>query len=132
MKIPAIPPDEEQRLASLNESGLLDGGSSVRLDRLTRLAKRMFDVPAALITLVDKDLLHFKSSDGFPDASIPRKISFCGHAILRDAPLIVPDATRDERFEHNPLVTGEAHIRFYAGQPLRLPDGAVVDRKSVV
>lgn len=126
MKIPAIPPDEEQRLASLNESGLLDGGSSVRLDRLTRLAKRMFDVPAALITLVDKDLLHFKSSDGFPDASIPRKISFCGHAILRDAPLIVPDATRDERFEHNPLVTGEAHIRFYAGQPLRLPDGAVV------
>jgi len=126
MKIPAMPADEEQRLASLNDSGLLDSGSSVRLDRLTRLAKRMFDVPAALITLVDKEQLHFKSSDGFPSDSISRKISFCGHAILCDAPLIVPDATCDDRFENNPLVTGDAHIRFYAGHPLRLPDGAVV------
>lgn len=126
MKIPAIPPDEEQRLASLKDSGLLDSGTTARLDRLTRLAKRMFGVPAALITLVDKDLLHFKSSDGFPSESIPRKISFCGHAILNDSPMIVPDATSDDRFDQNPLVTGDAHIRFYAGHPLRLPDGAVV------
>lgn len=126
MKIPAIPSDEEKRLASLNESGLLDSGSTLRLDRLTRLAKRMFDVPAALITLVDKEQLHFKSCAGFSGESIPRKISFCGHTILCDAPMVVPDASSDERFDNNPLVTGEAHIRFYAGHPLRLPDGAVV------
>lgn len=126
MKIPAIPSDEEKRLASLNESGLLESGSTPRLDCLVRLAKRMFDVPAALITLVDKEQLYFKSSDGFPGDSIPRKISFCGHTILSDAPMVVPDATRDERFGDNPLVTGEAHIRFYAGYPLRLPDGSVV------
>ncbi len=126
MKIPAIPADEDKRLASLHDSGLLDGGVTERLDRLTRLAKRMFSVQAALITLIDEDTMHFKSSDGFPKDTLPRKISFCGHAILCAEPLIVPDATRDDRFSGNPLVTGEAHIRFYAGHPLRLPDGAVV------
>jgi len=126
MKIPAIPADEDKRLASLRDSGLLDSGVTERLDRLTRLAKRMFGVRAALITLIDEETMHFKSSDGFPKDTLPRKISFCGHAILCAEPMIIPDATLDERFSGNPLVTGEAHIRFYAGHPLHLPDGAVV------
>lgn len=126
MKIPAIPADEEKRLASLHDSGLLESGVTDRLDRLTRLAKRMFNVPGALITLVDETSLHFKSTAGYPKESLPRKISFCGHAILCADPLIIEDASRDERFADNPLVTGDAHIRFYAGHPLRLPDGAVV------
>lgn len=126
MKIPAIPADEEQRLASLHESGLLEGGVTERLDRLTRLARRMFDVQAALITLVDEDTLHFKSSDGYAREALPRKISFCGHAILCAEPLVITDASQDPRFADNPLVTGDAQIRFYAGHPLRLPDGAVV------
>lgn len=127
MQIPAIPVDEEQRLASLHDSGLLEGGVTERLDRLTRLAKRMFNVQAALITLVDEEFLHFKSCDGFPlEETVPRKISFCAHAILHAEPMIVPDATHDDRFADNPLVTGDTQIRFYAGHPLHLPDGAVV------
>lgn len=126
MKIPAIPANEAKRLASLHDSGLLEGGVTERLDRLTRLAKRLFNVPAALITLVDEDTLHFKSSEGFPKDALPRKISFCGHAILCEDPMIIEDATLDDRFSGNPLVTGDAHLRFYAGHPLRLPDGAVV------
>lgn len=126
MKIPAIPADEAKRLASLHDSGLLESGVTERLDRMTRLAKRMFNVSMALITLVDEDMLHFKSSAGYSKEAVPRKISFCGHAILSDAALVIPDASRDERFADNPLVTGDAHIRFYAGHPLRLPDGAIV------
>lgn len=127
MQIPATPVDEEQRLASLHDSGLLEGGVTERLDRLTRLAKRMFNVQAALITLLDEDTLYFKSCDGYTRAeTIPRKISFCGHAILHPEPLIIPDSSLDERFADNPLVTSDKPIRFYAGHPLRLPDGAVV------
>jgi len=127
MQIPATPVDEEQRLASLHDSGLLEGGVTERLDRLTRLAKRMFNVQAALITLLDEDTLYVKSCDGYPRAeTIPRKISFCGHAILHPEPLIIPDSAGDERFADNPLVIGDKPIRFYAGYPLRLPDGAVV------
>ncbi|XTZ36594.1 sensor domain-containing diguanylate cyclase [Salmonella enterica] len=125
MKVPAIPADEEKRLSSLRDSGLLDTGVTERFDRLTRLAKRMFNVPAALVTLVDENNLHFKSRDGLAYENLPRDISFCAHAILSDEPFIVRDAARDERFVDNPLVTGAPQIRFYAGYPLRLPDGAM-------
>ncbi|MGY5957160.1 sensor domain-containing diguanylate cyclase [Kosakonia sp. BK9b] len=126
MNTPAFPADEEKRLASLHDSGILESGATDRLDRLTRLAKRMFNVPGALITLVDEDTLHFKSSAGYPKTTLPRKISFCGHVILCTSPMIIQDTLRDERFADNPLVTGESNIRFYAGHPLRLPDGAIV------
>lgn len=126
MKTPEIPKNEAQRLAALRDSGLLDAGDPHRFDRLTRLAKHLFNVPMALVTLVDETTLVFKSSEGVSWKSLPRNISFCGHAILSERPLIVPDAVADERFSDNPLVTGSPHIRFYAGYPLRLPDGAIV------
>lgn len=125
MKTPAIPIDEEKRLASLRDSGLLDTGTNERFDRLTRLAKRLFNVPIALVTLVGENTLHFKTSDGAEHENLPRNISFCGHTILSSTPLIVHDAGCDERFCDNPLVTGEASLRFYAGYPLHLPDGAL-------
>ena len=125
MKSPAIPVNEPQRLASLHESGILESGDPQRFDRLTRLAKRLFDIPVALVTLVDEEVLIFKSHDGIDITTLPRNISFCGHAILSESPLVVTDATLDERFADNPLVEGDSHLRFYAGYPLRLPDGAV-------
>ncbi|MEJ5070747.1 GAF domain-containing protein [Enterobacter ludwigii] len=67
----------------------------------------------------------FKSCNGLRYATLPRDISFCGHVILSEAPLIVADARQDIRFNDNPLVLGEPHIRFYAGCPLRLPDGTL-------
>jgi hypothetical protein len=76
MKTPAIPFDEEKRLASLRESGLLDTGTNERFDRLTRLAKRLFNVPIALVTLVGEKTLHFKTSDGTAHESLPRHLSF--------------------------------------------------------
>lgn len=135
MKTATLPANEPQRLASLNESGLLDTGTHECFDRLTRLAKRMFDMPIALVSLVDENTLHFKSCDGIAANTVERKISFCGHAILSDAPLVVKDAEQDPVFHDNPLVVGEPHVRFYAGYPLHLPDGAnvgafcLIDRK---
>lgn len=126
MKSPANPENESQRLASLRESGILDAGDPARFDRLTRLARKMFNVPIAMVSLVDEESLVFKSCNGLRYATLPRNISFCGHVILSETPLIVNDAQQDERFSDNPLVAGEPHIRFYAGYPLRLPDGAMV------
>jgi diguanylate cyclase (GGDEF)-like protein len=126
MKTPAIPQNEAQRLASLRESGILDTGERARFDRLTRLARRAFNVPMALVSLVDEESLVFKSCNGLRYATMSRTLSFCGHVILSETPLVVPDARQDTRFSDNPLVTGEPNIRFYAGHPLRLPDGAMV------
>lgn len=126
MKPPEIPEDEDSRLRSLSDLGLLDTPAEPRFDRLTRLSKRLFDVPTALITLVDKKRQWFKSAVGMDARETGRDVSFCGHAILHDDPLIVGNALEDERFSGNPLVIGAPYIRFYAGRPLRAPDGSRV------
>lgn len=115
--------NEQGRLETLRALNVLDTPSEARFDRLTRMAKRMFDVPIALVSLVDENRQWFKSCMGLPVLETPRNISFCGHAILGDGIFLIPDATRDERFADNPLVTGDPHIRFYAGCPLRAPNG---------
>lgn len=135
MKTPEIPKDEEARLETLRSLNILDTSSEERFDRLTRMAKRMFDVPIALVSLVDENRQWFKSCIGLNVKETPRDISFCGHAILGDRIFIIPDATKDERFADNPLVTNEPHIRFYAGCPLRFTDGSrlgtlcIIDKK---
>lgn len=112
---PPIPPDEQQRLAVLRSLHILDTPPEERFDRITRTAQRLFNVPIALISLIDAHRQWFKSCQGLPVSETPRGISFCGHAILADTPLIIPDALLDPRFADNPLVTGEPRIRFYAG-----------------
>lgn len=126
MKAPAIPVNETERLNALRESGLLELEGYPAFDRLTRLAKRFFKVPLAMITLVDDRSVVVKSADGQVSGSQPRELSFCGHTILSEAPLVVEDARLDERFADNPQVTGEPGVRFYAGFPLRLRDGSSV------
>ncbi|MGH7205018.1 MAG: response regulator [Nitrospiraceae bacterium] len=120
---PALPPDEPKRLAILRELHILDTPAEERFDRITRLAQRLFDVPIVLISLVDATRQWFKSRQGLSVSETARDISFCGHAILHESAMVVPDAQLDPRFADNPLVTGEPHIRFYAGQPLASPDG---------
>lgn len=124
MMEPAIPKDEKERLAALRELKLLDTAPEERFDRMTRLAKKIFDVEMVSVTLVDDDRQWFKSTQGLGDAcETDRGISFCGHAILEEQPLVVNDALADERFKDNPLVVGGPLIRFYAGCPLRAPGG---------
>lgn len=123
MKTPAVPTDEQARLRTLESLNILDSLPEERFDRLTRIARRLFRVPIALVSLVDENRQWFKSSAGLNVTETGRDISFCGHAILDDDPLIVPDATLDPRFADNPLVVAEPCIRFYAGCPLRAPNG---------
>ena len=127
-----IPPDEETRLAALHRLGLLDTPPEERFDRLTRVAAAIFDVPTALVSLVDRDRQWFKSGYGDGPRETPREMSFCAHAVAGHAPLVVPDAMQDARFADNPMVTGEERVRFYAGQPLILPDGSCVGTVCLV
>ncbi|HEX9890432.1 MAG TPA: GAF domain-containing protein [Actinomycetota bacterium] len=117
-----VPKDEAERLAALQRYGVLDTPPEDSFDRLTRLATRIFDVPIALVSLVDQDRQWFKSCTGLDVAETPRWTAFCSQAILSDDVTVVPDATLDPRFADSPLVT-EMGIRFYAGAPLRSPDG---------
>lgn len=116
--------DEAARLASLRGLGILDTPPEERFDRLTRLAASLFDVPTALISLVDENRQWFKSTCGLDAKETPREESFCAHAVASRETLIVPDALQDDRFADNPVVTGPARVRFYAGQPLITADGA--------
>ena len=122
-----MPPTEELRVATLKNTGLLDTGFEERFDRITRLAKAMYNVPIALVSLVDENRQWFKACCGLPPnvRETPRDHAFCAHAILQDDVFVVPDALQDERFADNPLVSGPPHVRFYAGYPLQIPvDGS--------
>ncbi|SFD95221.1 diguanylate cyclase with GAF sensor [Marinobacter sp. DSM 26671] len=124
--------DETLRVHTLRELNILDTAPEDRFDRLTRLAKRMFNVPIALVSLIDSDRQWFKSSIGLPVSQTARSVSFCGHAILQNEAFVVPDASLDPRFATNPLVLGEPHIRFYAGQPLKLGNGIVLGTLCII
>lgn len=135
MQKPETPQNEIDRLQELKALGILDTPAEERFDRLTRLANGLFDVPIALVSLVDANRQWFKSSFGLAAREIPRNISFCGHAILEDDVLVVNDTATDGRFADNPLVTRKPKIKFYAGCPLTSPDGyklgtiSLIDRK---
>ena len=130
-----ITPQEANRLDALYGYGVLDTGFEERFDRITRIASRILDTPISLITLVDKDRQWFKSSVGLDLRETPRNISFCAHAIQGTEVFVVPDASKDNLFSSNPLVTGKPDIRFYAGAPLIGHKGqaigtlCIIDRK---
>ncbi|MBI5210510.1 MAG: PAS domain S-box protein [Elusimicrobia bacterium] len=129
------PPDEKRRLKALHSLSILDTPPEERFDRLTRLAVKVFDVPFAMISIIDEKRQWFKSQQGLDVSETTRDISFCSHGILSDQALVVPDATLDPRFSDSPLVKGRLAIRFYAGWPIRTPDGhkvgmfCVMDRR---
>ncbi len=119
-----IPADDEARLQSLRELLILDTPPEERYDRLVEFAASEFDVPMALISLVDRHRQWFKARVGLDACETSREISFCGHAITQDQLFEVQNALQDPRFADNPLVVGAPHIRSYLGAPLVLPGGA--------
>jgi diguanylate cyclase (GGDEF)-like protein len=129
---PPYPSDEKARLTSLRALKVLDTAPEERYDRITRLAKRLFGVPIALVSLVDSKRQWFKSCQGLAASETPREVSFCGHAILGDDILVVNDAQSDERFHDNPLVCDQPGIRFYAGYPLHSPSAHRVGTLCIV
>lgn len=120
MIAPPLPENEAERLNALISLNILDTKDEERFDRITRIVKKLFDVPIVLISLVDKDRQWFKSRQGLNAHETSREISFCGHAILNNQVMIIEDATHDIRFNDNPLVQGEPNIKFYLGCPLRI------------
>jgi PAS domain S-box-containing protein len=121
-----LPPDEHRRLEAVRNLQLLDTPGEERFDRITRLAARILNAPWTAITLVEKDRVFAKSSHGNDFKDVARGSSFSSYTILDDKPLIVPDAEVDPRFSDYPVVTGPPKIRFFAGMPLRSPDGSRV------
>lgn len=119
----AITPREEARLGELNRTGLLDSPWEQQFDGIVRLVTHALGVPMAAVTLVDRERAWMKASVGLDGSETPRWQSFCSHAVALDEALVVPDATLDARFAGNPSVTGDPHIRFYAGVPLRSARG---------
>jgi diguanylate cyclase (GGDEF)-like protein len=123
MQAPQTPDNEDERLRTLRSLDILDTPQEERFDTITRLAQQFFNVPIAVVSLIDENRQWFKSCIGLPVDETERTISFCGHTILSDQALVISDALEDERFSDNPLVTGPPHIRFYAGYPISTPNG---------
>lgn len=127
-----LPINETARLASLHKMQILATPAEEAFDRITRVVQHVFQVPTALITLVDEHRQWFKSRIGMAMQDTPRDISFCAHVVYSESTLVIEDASKDERFRNNPLVYAHPHTRFYAGQPLRNHEGFVVGSLCVI
>ncbi|UHS56100.1 GAF domain-containing protein [Agrobacterium vaccinii] len=114
---------EQRRLAALDSYNVLDTPREQDFDDLALLASTICDTPIAVVNLIGDGRQFFKAEVGLGVRETPLDTSFCARAILEDDFLVIPDATRDARFQTNPLVTGEPHIRFYAGALLKSDDG---------
>lgn len=127
-----FPKNEAERLVALKALNILDTNAEVVFDELATIASEICHCPVALISLVDSDRQWFKAKCGLEVNETHRDIAFCAHAILENDILVVEDATLDERFRDNPLVTGEPKIRFYAGAPLITKSGMALGTICVI
>jgi len=118
-----MPDNEAERLAALRALLILDTPPEQRFDKIVQFASTEFDVPVALITLVDAERQWCKARVGTPVCEIGRDLSLCAHAILQPDIMVVPDTLADARFADNPLVSGDMNVRFYAGAQLTLASG---------
>jgi transcriptional regulator with PAS, ATPase and Fis domain len=113
-----LPPNEEERLAELQSFDILDTPEEAAFDEIARIASIIFDMPIALVSLVDEARQFFKARVGLDASETPRDLAFCAHTILESKVMVIKDAQEDKRFSDNDLVTKNPRIRFYAGAPL--------------
>ncbi len=118
-----LPIAERDRLAALDRYRILDSAPQEEFDDIVALAAQICAMPIALISLVDEKRQWFKARIGLEPTQTPREMAFCAHALDQHDVLVIEDATQDARFIDNALVTGDEHLRFYAGAPLKTPDG---------
>lgn len=117
---------EMERLAALEKLDMLDTPRDEGFDRMVRLIKTVFTVDIGIVSFIDGHRQWYKSCSGMSVDEMPRQDSFCQYVVNCEEPLLIQDTTRDPRFASHPVVTGEAHIRFYAGVPLKTRDGYTV------
>lgn len=115
--------DDEKRQRAIEKLGVLDTPPDARVDRVTRLAQELFDVPMVSVTLIDRDRQWRKSQIGLGGNEAPREGAFCDVTVRAGDTLVVEDASTDATFADNPFVVGDPHLRFYAGHPLAAPGG---------
>jgi PAS domain S-box-containing protein len=120
------PEDEEKRLETLSDFEILDTPPEEQFDQLTRLAADIFDVPISLVSLVDRDRQWWKSCVGVDQRETDRGLAFCNYPVASGETTVIKDASEDPRTSDNPLVTGEMHLRAYAGAPLETEGGQVL------
>lgn len=123
MSKPPSQSEESARLAALRRYGVLDTPAEPQFDRVVRMAQQVFQVPIALVSLVDTSRNWFKARVGLDVEELPRDVAFCDHAIRESQVMVVEDARQDPRFRDNPMVVDSPHVRFYAGAPLRTAEG---------
>ena len=132
MKPGSKPQNEAERIALLNQYQVLDTEAEDDFNDIVQLASQICETPISLITLVDSTRQWFKAKIGLDASETGRDIAFCVHALDQDNILVVQDATKDDRFFDNPLVTGEPHVRFYAGMPLVTESGYTLGTLCVI
>lgn len=134
---PPKPTNELERLKALRSFNVMDSEPELFFDHVTALASYICGTSMALVTFLEEERQWFKSKVGLDISGTTRDEAFCAYAIHQSDTLIVSDPMQDERFSHNPLVTGNPNIRFYAGAPLITSDGyglgtlCVLDSKRI-
>ena len=127
-----LPEKEDERIVALRAAHILNTGPAPEFDAVVTLVSDLLNVPICLISLMDHDRQWFKAKCGMKAGGTSRDVAFCAYSILSDDVLVIEDAASDPRFKNNPLVTGDPHIRFYAGAPLLVSPGIALGTLCVI